>query len=142
VDMKERKKQRDAELEALAQAKKAEQEEAAAAAAAKQAAEQAAARTAQQDAEQAAARPAQQDDGNATVAAGATAGASDTAEPRAKPGPASGTRRTAPIWSAFSEVGCEKGHACCLLLKPSDAHTLMHEVTVDAVAVQEDAKEQ
>ena len=64
ADMKERKKQRDAELEAAAQAKKAEQEEAAAAAAAKKAAEQAAARTAQQNA------------GNADVAAGAMADAS------------------------------------------------------------------
>jgi hypothetical protein len=111
ADMKERKKQRDAELEAAAQAKKAEQEEAAAAAAAKKAAEQAAARTAQQNA------------GNADVAAGAmadaSADASTPAEPQAKPGIASGTRRTAPIWAAFSEEGCEKGHACCILLKPS-----------------------
>ena len=47
VEFKERKKQKDAELEAAAQAKKVEQEEAAAAAAAKKAAEQAEARKAE-----------------------------------------------------------------------------------------------
>ena len=104
ADMKERKQQKDAELEAAAQAKKAEQEDAAAAAAAKKAAEQAAARTAQQtgDAAQAAGNVAQQ--------------TSDV--PSAPHGPAKGSRRTAAIWSVFSEVGCVPGTACCTLLKP------------------------
>ena len=101
ADMKERKQQKDAELEAAAQAKKAEQEDAAAAAAAKKAAEQAAARTAQQT--------------------GDAAQAADVAQqtPSALPGPAKGSRRTAAIWSVFSEEGCVPGMACCTLLKPT-----------------------
>ena len=107
ADMKERKMQRDAELEAVAQAKKAEQDEAATAAAAKKAAEQAAARTAQQT------------DNAAQAAGNAAQQPSDMLTPSAKPGPAKGSRRTAAIWSVFSEDGCVPGTACCTLLKPT-----------------------
>eukprot|EP00966_Prymnesium_polylepis_P106687 2469678-Prymnesium_polylepis.2 len=84
ADYKERKKQKDAELESAAQAKKVEQQEAAAAEAAKTAAAAAAARVAQQE-------------------AAAAAGAADPTclpclkEDQKKPAPAPGTRRSAPI---------------------------------------------
>ena len=115
ADFKERKKQKDAELEAAAQSRKAEQQEAAAAEAAKMAAAAAAARVAKHLAGAAGA--------NAPTCSPAAAQGTDNPEclpcdsDTKKPGFAPGTRRTAPIWTAFSEEGCPEGYASCTLLK-------------------------
>eukprot|EP00966_Prymnesium_polylepis_P225648 5219820-Prymnesium_polylepis.1 len=102
ADYKEREKQRNAELDAAAEATRLEKQ----AAAATKAAEEAAAATAARVATQSAGGP--ENAAAATAKPGATEGVAVKQE---------GARRSSPVWAAFSTVGCEPGKACCQLLK-------------------------
>eukprot|EP00966_Prymnesium_polylepis_P118072 2730228-Prymnesium_polylepis.1 len=103
ADFNEREKQRLAELDAAAAAKRAEKEEAAA----KLAADKAAAATAARVAAAAQPNPFPQSNEEAHGAA---------AQPAVKK--EVGAKRTAPVWTAFCEQGCAAGHAACNLLTP------------------------
>ena len=74
----------------------------------------------QKAAEEAAARVAVQDgaDGTGGSPAGATGTGADTDSAGAPPGPEKKTRRSAPCWQHFSEVGAKEGHVHCTLAHP------------------------
>lgn len=103
ADFKEREKQRHAELDAAASAKRVAAQEAAAKKAADDSAAAAAARV-------------------AARAAGSPAPAEEQCPPCGEDGEddskkEKSTRRSSPIWTAFDQMGCDKDHAACKLSK-------------------------
>lgn len=101
VEFNEREKQRVAELDAVAEAKRIEKQ----AATAKKAAEDAAAATAARLAALASGTPLPAEN------------KSSTESEATKPIKSEGSRRSAPIWEGFDTKGCGPGFACCKLLK-------------------------